>query len=243
MKTLTSPDRIKQDCRSINQTLLKLSGPRFIMRAVVLVVAFVVWLFVSSRLLAFGRTLDYSAFAAMGQQAVDLMVRINPYLWWVVVAIWTLIVFFGVRSWLNGSIAAGRATPVAADVLADLVAGLSEGVVDVMQWVWNPRDEPLTIGDLRRTVQETRHGRIEKIELVREQEAVLRDEARPAAALRRTASGAPAVGIPAADRGVRAARPAVAPPVDPTGRQDQEPTLGGKPRSVSAGRAEPGITR
>jgi len=27
------------------------------------------------------------------------------------------------------------------------------------------------------------------------------------------------------------------------GRHDQEPTLGGKPRSASAGRAEPGITR
>ncbi|MCJ9710109.1 hypothetical protein LWS69_13850, partial [Bordetella hinzii] len=173
MMNLTSPERIRQDGRLIGQTLLKLALPRLVFRAIVLAVIAVIWLLASSWLLAFGKTLAFDSLHSLGQQTVDLLTRINPYFWWGVVAIWTLIVFFGARNWLYASLAAGRAQVVPRDVLAQLRSKLSEEVVDVLRWVWGDREEPFTVGDLQRSYFELRRNRIGKIALVREQAAIL----------------------------------------------------------------------
>lgn len=174
MTNPTSTDRVRGDCRLISQTLRKLSTPRILLRLVVIVAAAILWLWVSSLLLQFGRGLTYASLASFGQQVIDMLVLINPYLWWVVVALWTLIMFFSVRAWFNGNVEAGRAAPVEPDAFRALCAQLSPEVRDVMRWSWLNRDEPFTIGDLRRTLAETRHGRIDKIAIVREQEAILK---------------------------------------------------------------------
>ncbi|ALM85532.1 hypothetical protein [Bordetella sp. N] len=169
----TSPDRIRQDCRLIRQTLLRLATPRLVLRAVVIIVAAAIWLYGAGQITDFGKTINYGALQPLGQQSIDLLNRLNPYLWWGVAAIWFLIVFFIVRSWLRGNIEAARARVVPADTFADLVPQLSEDVVDVVRWCWGSRDEPFTVGDLQRVLSETRHGRIDKIAMVREQEAML----------------------------------------------------------------------
>lgn len=168
-----SHDRIRQDRRLIGQTLLKLAMPRLIVRGVVLIVAAIIWLMVASWLLDFGRGLSFEGLQAFGQQAIDLLTRINPYLWWGVVVIWTLIVFFGARAWLLSDVAATRAKPVAPSDLSALTAQLSDEVANVLRWVWSNRDEPFTLGDLRQAAIELRHSRIDKIELVREQSRIL----------------------------------------------------------------------
>ncbi|OZI77094.1 hypothetical protein [Bordetella genomosp. 12] len=173
MMNPTSPERIRQDGRLIGQTLLKLAFPRLVLRAIVLAVIAIIWLLASSWLLGFGKTLAFDGLHSMGQQTVDMLTRINPYFWWGVVLIWTLIVFFSARSWLYASLAAGRAHVVPRDVLAQLRARLSEEVVDVLRWVWGYREEPFTVGDLQRSHQELRRNRIGKIALVREQAAIL----------------------------------------------------------------------
>lgn len=169
----TSPDRIRQDCRLIRQTLLRLATPRLVLRAVVIIVAAAIWLYGAGQITDFGKTINYGALQPLGQQSIDLLNRINPYLWWGVAAIWFLIVFFIVRSWLRGNIYAARARVVPADTFADLVPQLSDEVVDVVRWCWGSRDEPFTVGDLQRVLSETRSGRIDKITMVREQEAML----------------------------------------------------------------------
>ncbi len=169
----TSPERIRQDGRLIGQTLLKLALARLVFRAIVLAVIAIVWLLASSWLLGFGKTLAFDGLHSMGQQTVDMLARVNPYFWWGVVLIWTLIVFFSTRSWLYGSLAAGRAQVVPRDVLAQLRSRLSEEAVDVLRWVWGDREEPFTVGDLQRSRRELRHNRIGKIALVREQAAIL----------------------------------------------------------------------
>ena len=174
MTNLTSTDRIRGDCRLITQTLRKLSTPRVLIRAVVVVAAVLLWLWVSSLLLQFGRGMTYASLESFGQQVIDILVRINPYLWWAAVALWTLIVFFSVRSWFNASVEAGRAAPVPADEFRSLTAQLSPEVRDVMRWSWLNHDEPFTVGDLRRTLAEIRRGRIDKIAIVREQESILK---------------------------------------------------------------------
>lgn len=173
MMNQTTPERIRQDSRLIGQTLLKLAMPRLVLRAIVLVIVAVIWLLVSAWLLAFGKTLSFESLHSLGQQTVELLTRINPYVWWGVAVIWSLIVFFSARAWLYGSLAHGRTRIVPASVLTPLHARLSPEVVDVLRWVWGDRQEPFTIGDLQRSHQELRRNRIGKIALVREQAAIL----------------------------------------------------------------------
>jgi hypothetical protein len=173
MMNPTSPERVRQDCRLIRQTLLKLALPRLILRLIVIAVAVLIWLYVASVIMDFGKTINYGALQPLGPQTVDLLARINPYLWWGVVAIWSLIVFFLVRGWLNSSMDSARGLTVPADTFADLVPELSDDVVGVLRWCWGSREEPFTIGDLHRALSETRRGRITKIAMVREQETLL----------------------------------------------------------------------
>lgn len=201
-----SPDRIRQDRRLIGQTLLKLALPRLIVRGVVLIIAAIIWLFVASWLLDFGRGLRFDGLQAFGQQAIDLLTRVNPYLWWGVVVIWSLIVFFAVRAWVSSDIDATRAKPVAPRDLSALTAQLSSEVINVLRWVWGNREEPFTLGDLRQASIELRHGRIDKIDLVREQSGIL--EAPTTAVTRPQAAARP---HPAASAATAPATPLVTP--------------------------------
>jgi hypothetical protein len=84
-----------------------------------------------------------------------------------------LIVFFSVRAWFSASLASGAATPVGTDVLAELAPNLSEESLGVLRWTWGDRQEPFTVGDLRRSLSEIRHNRIGKIAMVAEQAQIL----------------------------------------------------------------------
>ena len=173
MMNPTSPERIRQDSRLIGQTLLKLAAPRLTVRAIVIAVAVVIWLLAASWLLAFGRAMSFEGLHSMGQQAVDMLTRYNPIFWWVVVAIWTLIVFFSVRAWLVADMASARARMLPTAVLAQLRPQLSDDTVAVLRWTWGDRDEPFTIGDLQRARTELRHNRIGKLAAVAEQSTIL----------------------------------------------------------------------
>jgi hypothetical protein len=169
----TTPERIRQDRRLIGHTLLKLALPRLALQAVVIAVAIVAWLLVASWIRGFGATISYASLNALGPQTVEFLTRINPYLWWAVVVLWTAIVFVAVKAWLGTSRAAGRMYALDSKVLAQLRLRLSEEVIDVLRWVWNDREEPFTVGDLQRAHQELRSNRIGKIALVRAQSAIL----------------------------------------------------------------------
>ena len=168
---------------------MRLALPRLLVRALVLGVAAIIWLLVASWLLDFGRGLSFDNLQALGQQTTGFLARINPYVWWGVVVIWTLIIFFIARGWLASDVAAARARPVPADELATLTGQLSDDSVAVLRWVWGSRDEPFTLGDLRQAHTELRHSRIDKLELVRRQGDILDGRAArpPAAAVPGTA--------------------------------------------------------
>ena len=73
----------------------------------------------------------------------------------------------------------GAATPVGTDVLADLAPNLTEESLGVLRWTWGDRQEPFTVGDLRRALSEIRHNRIGKIAMVAEQAQILDGSASP----------------------------------------------------------------
>lgn len=157
--------------------MLKLALRRMVLTAVAVATAALVWLIVASWLLDFGKNLRFDGLQALGQSTVDLLAKINPYLWWGIVAIWSLIVFFLVRGGIRASIEAGRATPVSTGALSSLANGLSDEVKSVLRWVWGDRAEPFTLGDLQRAHIELRHGRIGKIAMVQEQADILESRA------------------------------------------------------------------
>jgi hypothetical protein len=167
-----SRERIHQDGLLIRQTLLKLAAPRLVVRTIVIAVVAVIWLVIAQHILAFGATINYQI-ESLGQSTIDLLNRINPYLWWAVAIIGSLIVFFTVRGWLRGNLEAARQVPMPVDTFSELVGKLVVESLGVMHWCWGNREEPFTVGDLQRTLWEIRHGRITKIAMVREQEALL----------------------------------------------------------------------
>lgn len=173
MMNQTSPARVRQDCRLIGQTLLKLALPRLLVRAIVIAVAVIVWYLAASWILDFGKRINYEFLHSLGQPTMDMVQKVNPYIWWVVAGIWTLIVFFILRAWLSASLASGHATPVSTGVLADLAPQLSEESLGVLRWTWGTREEPFTVGDLHRSLSEIRHNRIGKIAMVAEQADIL----------------------------------------------------------------------
>lgn len=175
MMTPTQPAHLRRDSRLLGKALLNLAAPRLILRAVVIVVAIILWLLACRWLLGFGASVRYDGLISLGQQTVDFLARINPYLWWTAVMAATLAAFFIVRAWLQSDVAAGHAKPVDPAVLGELASGLSADSLDVLRWVWRDRAEPLTVGDLIATRREIGSGRVGKLYLAREQETILRD--------------------------------------------------------------------
>ena len=173
MTTQTPPDRLRQDARLIRQTLLQLASSRLIVRGAVIAIAIILWLLVCRWLLSFGTTIHYDGLAALGAQTVEVLQRVNPYLWWVAVAVVTLVFFFAIKAWYQSDVASLRARTVPADTLANIAPKLSSDSLDVVRWLWRDRGEPLTIGDLREVAREIRTGRVAKMYAARAQAAAL----------------------------------------------------------------------
>lgn len=216
MMNPTSAERLRADSRLIGQTLRKLFAPKILLRAIVAAVAIILWLWVSSAILDFGRRLNYGILSALGQRAVDLMVTSGPYLWWAVVTLWSLIVLFSVRAWINSHIEASHATPVDPVVFNQVATRVSGETREVLGWIWSNRDEPFTEGDLRRARDELNHGRVDKLAIVREQTAILQAEG-----LAETPSSSASARPMAPSARARAANPAA-----PARRGPVEPRLG-----------------
>lgn len=164
---------MRQDLRVISRIRLKLSLTRLVGAAVITLVAIAIWLYVTVQLRHFGSAIDYNFLHALGANVVGFLTVANPYVWWVVVLIWTLIVFAITRSALRSIRNTADARPLTVGTFDTLTSELSAPALDVLQWCWNPRDEPFTQGQLRLTAQAIRRGRGQLIDLAREQDMLL----------------------------------------------------------------------
>jgi hypothetical protein len=173
MEKSTSPARLEEDCRQISLILFKLALPRVMLRLFVGALAFVIWYEIARRVLDFGRHFSFDFLHTLGPQAMDIFARMNPYLWWGAVTLWTVIALFILRAWFAVSLESGRLTPIRPEILADLIPHLCAEVVSVVRWTWTDRREPYTVGDLRRALFEIRHNRIGKMRLAVEQIDIL----------------------------------------------------------------------
>ena len=174
-----STQNLRKDSRLLSNTLLRLALPRIITRLVILALVAVLWIWLCTFTLKKGATVRYNGFEAFGPQVVDFLTRMNPYIWWVVVLIISLCVMAFTRNWLYNSFARGRAALVPLDVFRRLCAALSPEVLDVLRRVWKDPEVPVTLGNLRATLNQIRSGRVRKMALARAQKAELDLAAQP----------------------------------------------------------------
>ena len=75
------------------------------------------------------------------------------------------------RGWLRRSFAHGRAALVPLEVIDNLATSLSADGLDVLRWVWQDTEVPITVGNLQQTLRQVRTGRVRKLALARAQKA------------------------------------------------------------------------
>lgn len=163
----------RSDARALDATLLKLRLPGWIWRGAVLLVALLLWIWVCNTILVLGGMISYAGLETLGPEVVKILTRINPYLWWGVVAILTLIALSIVRAWLVRSSRHLRARIVPLSDVQKLTRTLSREGVEVLQWAWDATNNPVTIGDLLFARNEIRGGRVRKLALARAQSQAL----------------------------------------------------------------------
>ncbi|HUH58552.1 MAG TPA: hypothetical protein VL001_00600 [Candidimonas sp.] len=164
------------DFALLRTTLLRLTASQKIVCVVVVAVVGLIWYDLLNRLIAFGRGIDYSGLPALGVQAVALLKQYNPFFWWAVVALCTLIIAYFLYEFVQGVQRRARLKIVNESTVAALASQLSEPALDVLRWVWRERRDPLTVGDLQRTLHELRYSRWAKIALARQHSNLIGEE-------------------------------------------------------------------
>ncbi|MCC2596273.1 hypothetical protein LKR43_07960 [Pusillimonas sp. MFBS29] len=163
----------RQDRSLFRNTLLKLTAAQKIFCVVVIVVIALIWYRLLNRLLAYGHNIDYSGLQVLGARTLALLEQYNPFFWWAVVALCTLIIAYFLYRFVLGMQRSARARLVDEATVSQLVSQLSEPAREVLRWAWQDRRDPLTVGDLQRAYNEIRSGRASKIALARRHAAVL----------------------------------------------------------------------
>src|SRR3546814_19572992 len=109
---------------------------------------------------------------------VQLLELYNPYFWWAVVVLCTLIIAYFLIFFVQGTRRRIHARLVNAEIIDALAQQLSEPARKVLLWVWQDRNEPITVGDLQRTANELHAPRADKIRLAQDHEEIGRESCR-----------------------------------------------------------------
>lgn len=167
------PRPTRADAALLRNTVMKLTvATRVVTMAVVLLCA-LIWWFLLHRLIDFGRGLDYTGLEALGPQVMSFVKQYNPFFWWAIVALCTLIIAYFLYGFVQTMNRRARARRVSADTIALLGSRLTPSAVQVLHWCWRNRREPITVGVLQHTLQELGNGRAARIELAERHAALL----------------------------------------------------------------------
>ena len=167
------PRPTRADAALLRNTVLKLTAATRVFTVVVVLLTVLVWWFLLHRLIDFGRGLDYSGLEALGAQIMNFVQQYNPFFWWAVVALCTLIIAYFLYGFVEAMNRRASARRVSADLVAMLASRLSPSAVQVLQWSWQNRREPITVGVLQHALRELGNGRAAKIELAERHAALL----------------------------------------------------------------------
>lgn len=170
---------IRKDVYLLGNTLLRLGLPRLIIRLVVSLSVLALLLYCVQGILARGKSwLEFSLHISglndiLGKTVIDFVMQYQKIFWWLIAALLVLFVLSGLMSWLKASVKRGRAALVPLAELRKLCAGLSQEALDVLDWVWQDKSNPVTIGNIQSTLTQLRSGRQHKLDLARAQKLEL----------------------------------------------------------------------
>lgn len=175
-ESLQSPSR--QDTALLRKILLKLTATAKIVSATLVVLVALVWYDLLNRLLAFGNGIDYAGNRLMGAEATALVQHYNPYFWGALVILFTIVIAWLVYLAVRAILTRAQLKPVDDASFSQLAEQLSVPALDVLLWAWQPRDEPLRVGDLSLARNELAGGRATRLQLAAQQLAALENARR-----------------------------------------------------------------
>lgn len=161
------------DVTLVRRTLHHLTAAQKITCVVVILITAVIWWNVLQRLLAFGRSIDYSGLHALGAQTVTLLQQYNPFFWWGIVALGTLLLIYFLYGFVASTQQRVRRKLLTRNTVEQLATQLSESGLEVLNWAWHDRRNPMTVGNLQQALAEMQSNRASKITLARQHEALI----------------------------------------------------------------------
>ncbi len=167
------PAAYKNDTAVLSKTLLKLAMPQLILRSAIIVIVILAWLFLAREIIEFGKKQDYAGLEAFSNQLVTYLNSINNYIWWGLVLLGSLILYLILSSWLSGNISRAGENCPPPQKINHIINNLSPEGKEVLAWVWSDRAEPIKFITLKETLSELRNGRVYKLALIKEQQALL----------------------------------------------------------------------
>lgn len=167
------PRPTRADAALLRNTVLKLTVATRVVTVAVVLLCALIWWFLLHRLLAFGKGLDHTGLEALGPQVMSFVKQYNPFFWWAIVALCTLIIAYFLYGFVETMNRRVRARRVSADTIALLASRLSASALQVLHWCWQNRREPITVGVLQHTLRELSNGRAARIELAERHAALL----------------------------------------------------------------------
>ena len=169
MLTTTRSTTARDDIRALNETLRRRQLPGWLLRTGVLAGVAIVWFWACQQILRAGSVIRYDGLEALGQEVVRLLTQINPYLWWGVIAILSLIVLSVARAWFIRSTKRSRIALIPVADIQKLASSMSPEGLQVLRWVWDSTADPVTVGDLIVTRQQIQSGRVRKLAMAHSQ--------------------------------------------------------------------------
>src|SRR3546814_790613 len=136
-----------QDRSLLRNTLLQLTAVQKIICIAVVIVVALIWYDLLMRVVAFGHNIDYSGLHVLGVRGLALLNQYNPFFWWAVVALCTLIIAYFLYSFVRSMQRSVRSKLVKEETVSLLANQLSEPACEVLRWTWQDRRDPITVGD------------------------------------------------------------------------------------------------
>lgn len=172
------PHPTLKDRVTVHQAILRLTAIYKGIAITVVAVAALVWITIISRILHFGRTLDYSGLEALGIDA-DLIKQYNPFFWWTVVVICTLLISYLLFNFVQYTRQRASQKIISDSDLQQLLTKISPAASHVLAWAWENRRHPITVGVLQQTTEQLGANRYSLICLAKDQESLLQQHLQP----------------------------------------------------------------
>lgn len=177
MNTLTQPTG--HDRLALRRAILRYSATSYFIALAVVIVVLLIWWALLRRILNFGRTRDYSAFDSLGPEVLGWVQKYNPFFWWALVILASIFILYFLYSFVRSLHRRTQQRSLSAHHMQQLFQQLSPASIEVLDWVWNTRRDPITVGVLQHTLLALRLGRYQKIRLCQEHERLLTEALTP----------------------------------------------------------------